>query len=105
MLTARKYNKPITLVLYSSATDDFGKGEIKTSEDVLATFADVNQSNSSRVRIENSNAVQTAMRFAIRYTDKVFNAVRYKGVEYITNSVEIVNEENRELVIYAQRAE
>jgi SPP1 family predicted phage head-tail adaptor len=105
MLTARKYNKPITLVLYSSATDDFGKGEIKTSEDVLSTFADVNQSNSSRVRIENCSAVQTAMRFAIRYTDKAFNAVRYKGVEYITNSVENVNEENRELVIYAQRAE
>ena len=105
MLTARKYNKPITLVLYSSATDDFGKGEIKTSEDVLSTFADVNQSNSSRVRIENCSAVQTEMRFTIRYTDKAFNAVRYKGVEYITNSVENVNEENRELVIYTQRAE
>ena len=105
MLAARKYTKPITLILKSSETDDFGKGVVNPSEDVLATFAEVLQTNSSRTRVENSNATQTAYKFTIRYTDKAFNAVRYNGAEYVVNSVENVNEANREIVIYAQRAE
>lgn len=105
MLKARKYNQPIVLILKSSTTDDFGKGKMGPSQDVLSTFADVIQTNSSRTRIENTNARQIAMRFTIRYTEVEFNAVRYRGKEYISNSVENVNEENRELVIYAQMAE
>lgn len=85
--------------------DDFGKGKVETSQDVLATFADVTQTNNSRTRIENTNGQQIAMRFTIRYTEVQFNAVRYKGKEYIANSVVNVNEENRELVIDTQRAE
>lgn len=85
--------------------DDFGKGKVETSEDVLVTFAAITQTNSSRTRIENTNGQQIVMRFTIRYTEVQFNAVRYKGKEYIANSVVNVNEENRELVIDTQRAE
>lgn len=103
MLKARRYDKPITLVLYSSVTDDFGKGEVETSEDVLYTFADISQTNSSRTRFENTNAQQEAYRFIIRYTNRVFNAVRWRGKEYIVQNIDNVNQANRELVINAQR--
>lgn len=105
MLTARKYKENITLVLIATTQDVFGKGVALPAIEVLNTFANVIQSSSSRVRVENSNAQQEAFRFTIRYTDKAFNAVRWKGKEYVVQSIENVNQESRELVIYAQRAE
>jgi hypothetical protein len=106
MLKARRYTHPITLIFISSVTDDYGKGEISTSEDVLHTFADVVPTGRSRARIEGSNVTQeVGYKFTIRYTDKAFNAVRYNGVEYIANSMENINEESKEIVIYANRAE
>lgn len=105
MLKARRYTHPITLIFISSVTDDYGKGEISTSEDVLHTFADVVPTGRNRARIEGSNVTQVGYKFTIRYTDKAFNAVSYNGVEYIANSMENPNEENKEIVIYANRAE
>lgn len=105
MLTARKYKERITLVLVSTTQDEFGKGVASPPKDVLNTFANVVQSSSNRVRVENTDAQQEAFRFTIRYTDKAFNVVRWRGKEYVVQSVENVNQEGRELVIYAQRAE
>lgn len=105
MLTARKYKQNITLVRISTTQDDFGKSASAPGMDVLSTFANVVQSSSNRVRVENTNAQQEAFRFTVRYTDKAFNVVRWRGKEYVVQSVENVNQESRELVIYAQRAE
>ena len=105
MLTARKYRENITLVLIATTQDDFGKGVASSTTEVLRTFANVIQSSSNRVRVENTNAQQEAYRFTIRYTDKAFNAVRWKGKDYVVQSIQNVNQESRELVIYEQRAE
>lgn len=105
MLTARKYKDRITLVLIATTQDEFGKEVNSSEQDVLDTFANVIQTGNSRVRVENANARQEAYRFTIRYTDKAFNAVRWKGNEYVVQSTENVNQQSRELVIYAQRAE
>jgi hypothetical protein len=104
-LTARKYNQPITLIKITLVQDDFGKGAFQLREDMLHTFAKAIQTNNSRARIENTNARQSAMQFAIRYTDVEFNAVAYKGQEYTVTSVINIDEANRELIIDAQRAE
>lgn len=85
--------------------DDFGKGAISSKEVVLNTFAKVIQINSNRARVENTNAQQYAMQFALRYTDVDFNVVGYNGVEYTVTSVTNLDEANRELVVDAQRAE
>lgn len=105
MLTARKYKERITLVLVSTTQDEFGKGVASPPKDVLNTFANVIQSSSNRVRVENTDAQQEAFRFTIRYTDEAFNVVRWRGKEYVVQSTTDVNQEGRELVIYAQRAE
>ena len=105
MLTARKYKERITLVLVSITQDEFGKGVASPPKDVLSTFANVIQSSSNRVRVENTDAQQEAFRFTIRYTDKAFNVVRWRGKEYVVQSTTDVNQEGRELVIYAQKAE
>lgn len=107
MLTARKYKDRITLVLFATTQDEYGKEVIYSSapEDVLHTFANVIQSGNSRVMVENANARQEAYRFTIRYTDKAFNAVRWRDKIYVVQSTENVNQQSRELVIYAQRAE
>lgn len=105
MLTARKYKERITLVLVSTTQDEFGKGVASPPKDVLSTFANVIQSSSNRVRVENTDAQQEAFRFIIRYTDKAFNVVRWRGKEYVVQSTTDVNQEGRELVIYAQKAE
>lgn len=105
MLTARKYKERITLVLVSTTQDDFGKSASAPGMDVLSTFANVIQSSSNRVRVENTNAQQEAYRFTIRYTDKAFNAVQWQGKTFIVQSIQNVNQESRELVIYAQKAE
>ena len=104
-LTARKYNKLISLIKITQTQDDFGKGAISSKEVVLNTFAKAFQINSNRARVENTNAQQYAMQFAVRYTDVDFNAVMYKGQEYIVQSVTNIDEANRELIIDAQRAE
>ena len=105
MLTARKYKENITLVLIATTQDECGKSVASSTTEVLNTFANVIQSSSNRVRVENTNAQQEANRFTIRYTDKAFNAVRWKGKDYVVQSIQNVNQESRELVIYAQRAE
>lgn len=105
MLTARKYKERITLVLVSTTQDEFGKGVASPPKDVLNTFANVIQSSSNRVRVENTDAQQEAFRFTIRYTDEAFNVVRWRGKEYVVQSTTDVNQEGRELVIYAQKAE
>ena len=105
MLTARKYKENITLVLIATIQDDFGKSVASSTAEVLNTFANVIQSSSNRVRVENTNAQQEAYRFTIRYTDKAFNAVRWKRKDFVVQSIQNVNQESRELVIYAQRAE
>jgi head-tail adaptor len=104
-ITARKYNKHISLIKITQTQDDFGKGVILSKEVVLNTFAKVVQINSSRARIENTNAQQYAMQFAVRYTDVDFNVVGYNGVEYTVTSVTNIDEANRELIIDAQKAE
>ena len=104
-LKAREYNQPITLLNINLSQDDFGKGKADTREEVLPTFAKVIQIRNNRARIENSNAQEYAMQFLVRYTDVTFNAVTWKGKEYVVQSTENVNQESRELVIYAQRAE
>lgn len=105
MLTARKYKERITLVLVSTTQDEFGKGVASPPKDVLSTFANVIQSSSNRVRVENTDAQQEAFRFTIRYTDEAFNVVRWRSKEYVVQSTTDVNQEGRELVIYAQKAE
>ena len=105
MLTARKYKENITLVLIATTQDDFGKGVASSTTEMLRTFANVIQSSSNRVRVENTNTQQEAYRFTIRYTDKAFNAVQWQGKTFVVQSIQNVNQESRELVIYAQRAE
>lgn len=105
MLTARKYKENITLVLIATTQDEYGKSAASSTTEVLRIFANVIQSSSSRVRVENTNAQQEAYRFTIRYTDKAFNAVRWKGKTFVVQSIQNVNQDSRELVIYAQRAE
>lgn len=105
MLTARKYREKITLVSFATIQDEFGKEVKSPAMDVLHTFANIIQTGNSRVRVENTNARQEAYRFTIRYTDKAFNAVRWKDNVYVVQSTENVNQQSRELVIYAQRAE
>ena len=105
MLTARKYKENITLVLIATTQDDFGKSVAYSTTEVLNTFANIIQSSSNRVRVENINAQQEAYRFTIRYTDKAFNAVQWQGKTFVVQSIQNVNQESRELVIYAQRAE
>lgn len=104
-LKAREYNQPITLININISQDDFGKGKADTREEVLQTFAKVIQISNNRARIENSNAQEYAMQFLVRYTDVTFNAVAYKGQEYIVSSVTNLDMANRELLIEAQRAE
>ncbi len=105
MLTARKYKERITLVLFATIQDEFGKEVNSSVQDVLDTFANIIQTGNSRVRVENANARQESYKFTIRYTDKAFNAVRWKDNVYVVQSTENLNQEGRELVIYAQRAE
>ena len=105
MLTARKYKERITLVLFATIQDEFGKEVNSSAQDVLDTFANVIQTGNSRVRVENANARQESYKFTIRYTDKAFNAVRWKDKVYVVQSTENLNQQSRELVIYAQRAE
>ena len=104
-LTARKYKHSIQLILISSVEDEFGKGKITSTTDVLSTFADVIQTNSIKTRVENTNAQQEHYRFTMRYTDVVFNAVRWRGINYIVSGITNVNESNAEIVVNAQRAE
>lgn len=105
MLTARKYRENITLVLIATTQDEYGKSAATSTTEVLRTFANVIQSSSNRVRVENTNAQQEAYRFTIRYTDKAFNAVQWQGKTFVVQSIQNVNQDSRELVIYAQRAE
>lgn len=104
MLTARKYRENITLILIATTQDEYGKSAASPTTEVLRTFANVIQSSSNRVRVENTNAQQEAYRFTIRYTNKAFNAVQWQGKTFVVQSIQNVNQESRELVIYAQRA-
>lgn len=105
MVNSRKYREPISLICNAISDDAYGKKIIGNAESTYYTYAEVKQSNQSRVMYENSGAVQTAITFTIRYTDFKFNKVLWKGKEYIVNSVNNLNQRNRELVIYTNRAE
>lgn len=105
MIQARKYKHSITLSLISVKEDDYGKGKIAETKAVLNTFAAVSQYSNDRTRYENTEARQTSMRFTIRWTDRHFNTVEYKGKQYVVESVINVNEANEELIINAQRVE
>lgn len=105
MITARKYKHSISLRHTITTEDDYGKGAVLPTQKVLNTFAAITPLNTDRVRYENTQAIQEAYRFAIRWTDVVFNIVEWNGKQYTVNSVINVDEANRELIISAQRAE
>ena len=105
MITARKYNHSISLLHTFTTEDDYGKGAVLSTQKVLDTFAAITPLNTDRVRYENTQAIQAAYRFTIRYTDKVFNVIEWQDKQYTVNSVINVDEANRELIISAQRAE
>lgn len=105
MLESRKYRENIALLFVSCVSDDFGKRKQTEKKEVLKTFAKVFQINSARTRIENTDAQEIAYRFTVRYTDIKFNAVAWRGKEYMVESVINPNERNRELIINAQLAE
>ena len=105
MIEARKYKHSISLLHTSLIEDDYGKGKTAQTVSVLETYAAVTPLNTDRVRYENTQAIQAAYRFTIRWTDKVFNSIQWQDKQYTVNSVINVNEANRELIINAQRVE
>lgn len=105
MLEGRKYKEQITLVNYNVVEDAFGKQKVENAESTFYTFAQVKQNNQSRVMYEGNRALQTAFVFTIRYTDFQFNKIIWNNKEYIVNSLENLNQSNKELVIYTQIVE
>lgn len=105
MLGCRKYRESVILFRVVCTPDDFGKRQVSERTEVLRTFAEVIQTNSSRLKYEGVVAQQTAYTFRIRYTDVEFNIIQWQGVDYTVNSIENVNQRNKELVIYAQVAQ
>lgn len=105
MINARRYKHSISLLHTITTEDSYGKGAVQSTNKVLDTFAAVTPLNIDRVRYENTQAIQAAYRFTIRYTDKVFNVIEWQGKQYAVNSVINVGESNTELIINAQRAE
>lgn len=89
----------------SITEDDFGRGKAQSTQLVLETFAAITPLNIDRQRYENTQAIQEAYRFVIRWTDKIFNAIEWNGKQFSVNSVINVDEANRELIINAQRVE
>jgi hypothetical protein len=105
MINARRYKHSISLLHTLLIEDDYGKGAVQSTIKVLDTFAAITPLNVDSVRYENTQAIQAAYRFVIRWTDKVFNVIEWQGKQYSVNSVINVGESNTELIINAQRAE
>lgn len=96
---ARRYTQPVELLYATPEVDDYGHVSLGNPTSVANAFAHVEQMSATKTMMTFQQADIVGVEIEMRWTDKLFNRIRWNGHDIVFSHPENVGERNRILRI------